>query len=150
MAGPVPCPQSAFAEWHEQNTNKTLPEDFRSFLNITNGFYLKWSASIRGKTVPYGCMHVNSLENFRDDGHGNFDLDSKCYAYSDIGLDPLTKFWFQFLSPERLKIDDSKDVTEILVKRQRKHAKRAKNSFKKKMLAFEKKKRAAKEGRGGV
>ncbi|CAD7939749.1 unnamed protein product [Amoebophrya sp. A120] len=208
LQGPVPCPGSAIHAW-ETRHGLRLPDDLKAFLQITNGLYLKWSAAIRSKVLPYGSMHLNNLEQFRsvaeESGYAYFDLDLKCvggkvclrrkisdpgtttttltggttvttaaapaeeaqpleegnwsgvwfqdvsgawffiadgftsyyrlmmthlgiprwqYAYTDVGLDPLTKFWFQFLSPERLKIDDCRDHTVVLTKRQSKNAKK--------------------------
>ncbi len=207
LQGPVECPQHEIVEWERENHPFKLPEDYKAFLQNTNGrcrrivrsfipyaqgtsgrchpphylpgFYLKWSAWIRGRSLPYGCMHINSLAQVkRIAGQESnsimgrlskivfFDLDSKCstgrvafryrgmpptappevwfrdvrgqwylvaknftayyrlmithlgiprwhYAFTDVGLDPLTKFWFGFLAPERLAIDLERDHTKV-------------------------------------
>ncbi|CAD7931139.1 unnamed protein product [Amoebophrya sp. A25] len=185
LQGPVESPLGDVQKWEEEHAPIKLPDDYKDFLRITNGFYLKWSALIRGKAVPYGCMYLNGIEQVKlaaiegaelNQKTKYFDLDSKCvggrvalkytpmknppgpgkgahylppsvwfqdvsgtwffiassftdyyrlmithlgiprwqYAYTDVGLDVLTKFWFMFLSPERLKIDDSRDHATAL------------------------------------
>lgn len=49
--------------WHERNYPHVLPDDFKAFLAISDGVTVRWSLRFRGEAVvPFGIMHVNSLE----------------------------------------------------------------------------------------
>eukprot|EP00164_Ancoracysta_twista_P003485 GFYU01004649.1.p1 GENE.GFYU01004649.1~~GFYU01004649.1.p1 ORF type:complete len:352 (-),score=47.71 GFYU01004649.1:117-1172(-) len=161
------------AKWEQYNYPCTLPDDYKAFLMITDGWILRWHIKYLDETIPLGCMQLNQLSqvkpidasNYYDDtsNHSStqppvmaFDLDSTCldgrlalfynngaqnpqiwfqdlsctwhfiantftdyfrlmimhlglphwqYAFTNVGLDPASKQWFRFLSPERLAID---------------------------------------------
>lgn len=42
-------------------------------------------------------------------------------AFTDFGLDPVSKQWFRFLSPERLAIDLKSNTSQSILKRRRKN-----------------------------
>lgn len=44
------------------------------------------------------------------------------YAYTDIGLDPVTTFWLGFMNPDRLAIDTKRDHVEVYEKWMAKYA----------------------------
>ncbi|ETO09058.1 hypothetical protein RFI_28329 [Reticulomyxa filosa] len=42
-----------------------LPEDYKSFLRISNGFLLQWQMKYDGEILPLGCMHLSSLSQVK-------------------------------------------------------------------------------------
>ncbi len=42
------------AKWEDQNLPHELPEDYKSFLRISNGFRIKWDLLFHGEPVQLG------------------------------------------------------------------------------------------------
>lgn len=55
--------KSDIAKWDKSNHPHCLPEDFKSFLSISNGLLLRWSIQIREQLIPLGLMSVNSIQD---------------------------------------------------------------------------------------
>jgi len=47
------------------NENKPfkLPNDYKSFLELSEGILLKWSIKHQGEVMPFGCLHLNPLSS---------------------------------------------------------------------------------------
>lgn len=50
------------AKWEDQNLPYDLPEDYKTFLRISNGMRLTWCLDFRGKQVRLGDMCLNQLD----------------------------------------------------------------------------------------
>eukprot|EP00741_Cyanophora_paradoxa_P022187 tig00021435_g21417.t1 len=50
------------AKWEQANAPAVLPDDYKSFLQISDGLLLRWSVDFGGETVPLGCMHLNPID----------------------------------------------------------------------------------------
>lgn len=190
-----PVKTADLLKWETTNHPYELPEDFKSFLKISDGLLLKWNMMLNtDDNIPLGKMHINSLKDivripdlkgdlnprhpnqlpvlpnseliaFSLSSQGNGQVafvynsddffshpgktsqgmksanstnepeiwfqDLSChwhfiaktftqyfrlmvvhlglpnwhYAFTDVGLDPISKQWFRFLSPYRLVID---------------------------------------------
>jgi len=182
-----PSTSKAIEIWESKNSPYKLPNDFKSFLLVSDGILIQWTAEVMKEAVPMGCIHLNPLfklnrialkkfllhgddtssdeedevqsssESSNDSKFAAFDIDSTCkggrlaffyqggshedpqvwfqglsckwyfiadsftnyfrllimhcgvpfwyYAYTDIGLDPITEQWLRLLVPERLGID---------------------------------------------
>jgi len=53
------------AKWEDQNLPHELPEDFKTFLRVSNGFRLRWDLIFHGEPVQLGEMCVNKLRDVR-------------------------------------------------------------------------------------
>eukprot|EP00742_Colponemidia_sp_Colp-10_P006838 GILJ01007327.1.p1 GENE.GILJ01007327.1~~GILJ01007327.1.p1 ORF type:complete len:351 (+),score=31.24 GILJ01007327.1:41-1054(+) len=169
--------------WEKQHHPFVLPDDFKAFLQISDGLMLRWKINLLAQQppIPLGTMHLNqlqqvkqiSIEEFVQDVEGvekdstrternmrpvAFCIDHLCadgrlallyrsghtdpqvwfqglscmwsflsasftdyfrlmimhlgmprwqYAFTTVGLDPVSEQWIRFLSPERLAIDMS-------------------------------------------
>jgi len=54
--------QGQLLAWEAQNRPHTLPEDYKSFLAISNGVTVRWSLRLHGEVRPFGTIHVNQLD----------------------------------------------------------------------------------------
>mmetsp|Transcript_8334 Transcript_8334/g.15459 ORF Transcript_8334/g.15459 Transcript_8334/m.15459 type:complete len:293 (+) Transcript_8334:58-936(+) len=193
-----PATQSSIDLWESKNSPYVLPDDYKSYLLLSNGLLIRWMIEMNDEKLPIGCMQLNPIKkvkrinvtkfslNDRDSGDQEssdedeylaeskqalgskiaaFDIDSSCrggrigllyrgstknpqiwfqalsckwffvaenftnyfrlmimhlgisywwYAFTDMGLDPVTKQWLRLVIPERLEVDKlgSKKVLE--------------------------------------
>lgn len=58
-----PCASRDIENWERAHYPCVLPEDFKSFLRLSDGLLLKWSIKQGELTQPLGCMQVNDIAN---------------------------------------------------------------------------------------
>ena len=51
--------------WEEENSPYTLPNDIKSFLQISDGILLTWKIIMNNQIYPLGQMHINKLKDIR-------------------------------------------------------------------------------------
>lgn len=56
-----PATAGAIAAWEEKNCPYRIPEDFKSFLLLSDGLLIRWSFALSRQRLPIGVMHINSL-----------------------------------------------------------------------------------------
>lgn len=162
-----PVQESQIIEWEKKNYPCKLPQDYKSFLSISNGFVLKWHMKYNREVLQLGNMSLSPLKSLKQisipmnnkiafnlDYNNNTTMDGKVamvfdisdkknisisiwfqdlscewnficnsfsdylrlmimhlglirwqYAFTKIGLNPITMQWLRFLVPNRLNID---------------------------------------------
>lgn len=80
--------EQTIQHWEENNKPLALPEDYKSFLQISDGLLLKWKVSKGINIYPFGEMHLNRLREVQvmsqkvfkvcslGEGYVSFDSDS--------------------------------------------------------------------------
>lgn len=53
------------AKWEEENTPYKLPDDYKAFLQISDGLSLTWKIKKNDQIYPLGCMHLNRLRDIK-------------------------------------------------------------------------------------
>ena len=66
MRGPIPATSAQIDGWEAKHQPYRLPADFKAFLEISNGLYVKWSARLRGRGIPFASMHLNGLSELEE------------------------------------------------------------------------------------
>lgn len=54
----------SLAKWEEENEYK-LPDDYKAFLQISDGLSLSWKVKKNDQIYPMGCMHLNRLRDIK-------------------------------------------------------------------------------------
>jgi tubulin polyglutamylase complex subunit 2 len=67
-----PCAARDIENWERAHYPCVLPEDFKSFLRLSDGLLLKWSIKQNELTQPLGCMQVNDVANLSPCPRGSF------------------------------------------------------------------------------
>ena len=67
-----PCASRDIENWERAHYPCVLPEDFKSFLRLSDGLLLKWSIKQGDLTQPLGCMQVNDMANLSPCPRGSF------------------------------------------------------------------------------
>ena len=53
--------EATLMKWEEENTPYKLPEDYKAFLQISDGLCLTWKIQKNDQLFPLGCIHLNRL-----------------------------------------------------------------------------------------
>ena len=83
--------ESTITKWEEENAPFKLPDDFKAFLQISDGLSLNWKIKKNDMIFNLGQMHLNKLreikrikeDRFRfasladDDDSSDYDTDSE-------------------------------------------------------------------------
>jgi hypothetical protein len=67
-----PCATRDIENWERAHYPCVLPEDFKSFLRLSDGLLLKWAIKQGDLTQPLGCMQVNDVANLSPCPRGTF------------------------------------------------------------------------------
>ena len=70
----------SLTKWEEENTPFQLPEDYKAFLQISDGLSLNWKIKRNDLSVPLGQMHMNKLRDIKK-------IKGETYKFSRIGAD---------------------------------------------------------------
>ena len=70
----------SLTKWEEENTPFQLPEDYKAFLQISDGLNLCWKIKRNDSSFPLGYMHLNKLRDIKKIKGENF-------TFSRIGAD---------------------------------------------------------------
>ena len=57
--------ESAITKWEEENTPYLLPDDYKAFLQISDGLSLNWKIKKNDQIFPLGSMHLNKLRDIK-------------------------------------------------------------------------------------
>jgi len=68
----------AITKWEEENTPFQLPEDYKAFMQISDGLCLNWKIGRNGQNIPFGCMHLNKLRDTKK-------IKGETFKFSRIG-----------------------------------------------------------------
>jgi len=85
-------PESSLDSWETEHAPYKLPEDYKSFLQISDGLLLTWKIIKGGSTHPLGSMHLNKL--------------------SEVQMIRLEKFKLSVVGQEYYSDDESEDGVE--------------------------------------
>ena len=61
--GERPARLGAITQWESKNEPLKLPVDYKAFMQSSDGLLLQWNVAFRGRILPFGCMHLNKLED---------------------------------------------------------------------------------------
>ena len=78
------CADITIQKWEEENTPIRLPDDYKAFLQISDGLQLNWKIRKNEQTINLGSMNLNRLreikrikgEKFKFSTLGELDEDS--------------------------------------------------------------------------
>ena len=76
-------PESAITKWEEENAPLQLPDDYKAFLQISDGLSLNWKIKKNDQVFPLGSMHLNKLREIK-----RIKLDR--FKFSSVGEDEET------------------------------------------------------------
>ena len=57
--------ESTILKWEEENAPYTLPDDYRAFLQISDGLSLNWKIRKNDMVYNLGQMHLNKLREIK-------------------------------------------------------------------------------------
>jgi hypothetical protein len=57
--------ESAITKWEEENAPYLLPDDYKAFLQISDGLSLNWKIKKNDQIFPLGSMHLNKLRDIK-------------------------------------------------------------------------------------
>jgi hypothetical protein len=57
--------ESAITKWEEENGPYLLPDDYKAFLQISDGLSLNWKIKKNDQIFPLGSMHLNKLRDIK-------------------------------------------------------------------------------------
>jgi hypothetical protein len=72
--------EMSITKWEEENTPYQLPEDFKAFLQISDGLSLSWKIKRNELSIPLGWMHLNKLRDIKK-------VKGDAFRFSRIGAD---------------------------------------------------------------
>ena len=52
-------------KWEEENGPYLLPDDYKAFLQISDGLSLNWKIKKNDQMFPLGSMHLNKLRDIK-------------------------------------------------------------------------------------
>lgn len=65
----LPCAigvaETAISKWEEENGQYSLPDDYKAFLQISDGLSLNWKIKKNDQVFPLGSMHLNKLRDIK-------------------------------------------------------------------------------------
>jgi len=76
-------PESAISKWEEESAPFQLPDDYKAFLQISDGLSLNWKIKKNDQIFPLGSMHLNKLRDIK-----RIKLDR--FKFSSVGEDEET------------------------------------------------------------
>lgn len=53
--------EASLLKWEEENYPYKLPDDYKAFLQISDGLSLNWKILKNDQVFPLGCIHLNRL-----------------------------------------------------------------------------------------
>jgi len=65
-------------KWEEENSPFVLPDDYKAFLQISDGLNLTWKIKKGDSNIPLGCMHLNKLRDIKK-------IKGEKFSFSRIG-----------------------------------------------------------------
>ena len=57
--------ETAITKWEEENGPYLLPDDYKAFLQISDGLSLNWKIKKNDQIFPLGSMHLNKLRDIK-------------------------------------------------------------------------------------
>ena len=72
--------EMSLTKWEEENTPFQLPEDYKAFLQISDGLSLNWKIKKNDQSIPLGQMHMNKLRDIKK-------IKGEKFTFSRIGAD---------------------------------------------------------------
>ena len=72
--------EMSITKWEEENSPYQLPEDYKAFLQISDGLSLNWKIKRNDLSVPLGSMHLNKLRDIKK-------IKGEPFRFSRIGAD---------------------------------------------------------------
>lgn len=63
-------------KWEEENSPYLLPDDYKAFLQISDGLSLNWKIKKNDQIFPLGSMHLNKLRDIKRIKSGPFKFSS--------------------------------------------------------------------------
>ena len=85
-------PEATLNAWEEEHSPYKLPDDYTSFLQMSDGLLLTWKILKGGLTYPLGSMHLNKL--------------------SEVQMIKLEKFKLSAVGQEYCSDDENEDQSE--------------------------------------
>ena len=70
----------SITKWEEENTPYQLPDDFKAYLQISDGLNLNWKIKKNEQNIPLGAMHLNKLRDIKR-------IKNEVFKFSKIGAD---------------------------------------------------------------
>ena len=70
----------SITKWEEENTPFQLPDDYKAFMQISDGLSLNWKIKRNDMALPLGCMHLNKLRDIKK-------IKGETFKFSRIGAD---------------------------------------------------------------
>ena len=70
----------SITKWEEENTPFQLPEDYKAFLQISDGLSLTWKIKRNDQNIALGAMHLNKLRDIKK-------IKGEAFKFSRIGAD---------------------------------------------------------------
>lgn len=57
--------EATITKWEEENAPIQLPDDFKAFLQISDGLQLGWKIKKNDQILPLGVMHLSRLRDIK-------------------------------------------------------------------------------------
>jgi tubulin polyglutamylase complex subunit 2 len=57
--------EMSITKWEEENSPFQLPDDYKAFLQISDGLSLTWRITKGDMSIPLGNMHLNKLRDIK-------------------------------------------------------------------------------------
>ncbi len=70
-------------KWEEENAPYQLPDDYKAFLQISDGLSLNWKIKKNDQIFPLGSMHLNKLRDIKR-------IKQDKFKFSSVGEDDET------------------------------------------------------------
>ena len=79
------------AKWEEENAPYKIPDDYKAFLQISDGLSLTWKIKKNDQIYPLGSMHLNRLRDIKlfEEDHFVFSAVGRDYEESESEDDDL-------------------------------------------------------------
>lgn len=94
VSGRVYClgvAEATLEKWEAENAPYKLPDDYKAFLQISDGLSLNWKIQKNDSLHSLGCIHLNRLRDIKDFGIREYRLSSVGAEDSDDTDDEETK-----------------------------------------------------------
>jgi hypothetical protein len=73
----------SLTKWEEENAPYKLPDDYKAFLQISDGLSLTWKIKKNDQIYPLGCMHLNRLRDIKAIKEDDFVFSSVGAEYEE-------------------------------------------------------------------
>lgn len=77
------------AKWEEENAPYKLPDDYKAFLQISDGLSINWKIKKNDQIYPFGCMHLNRLRDIKPIKEDEFIFSSIGSEYEESEEDEM-------------------------------------------------------------